>query len=206
MFITSHTPSLATDLKQQAPAIDTRVLERALEASQCAARNESSGLPQKVLTVIDYSRPSTTPRLWVFDLDHRKLLFEELVAHGQRTGENLAAHFSNVSGSLMSSLGLFRTAGTYQGRNGYSLRLQGLEPGFNDHSEDRAIVMHGAAYVSESIVDRLGRLGRSWGCPAVRRGIARSLIDSIKGGSLLFIYYPDKEWLQRSQFLGCTAH
>ncbi len=106
--------------------------------------------------------------MWVFDLDHRRLLFEELVAHGRHTGENKPVRFSNVPGSLMSSLGLFRTGQTYQGRNGYSLRLQGLEPGFNDRSEERAIVIHGADYVSQAQTIRLGRLGRSWGCPAVR--------------------------------------
>lgn len=105
----------------------------------------------------------------------------------------------------MSSLGLFQTADTYQGRNGYSLRLRGLERGFNDRSEDRSIVMHGAPYVSDAIVDRLGRPGRSWGCPAVRNGVARQLIDSIKGGSLLFVYYPDSEWLKKSSYLRCTA-
>ena len=106
----------------------------------------------------------------------------------------------------MSRLGLFQTGQTYQGHNGYSLRLRGLEPGFNDQSEERAIVIHGADYVSQAQTIRLGRLGRSWGCPAVRTPIARQLIDAIKGGSLLFAYFPDSEWLTRSQYLTCSTH
>lgn len=194
-------PTMAV-LLRQAPRIDPKVLAAALNAVDCAGSTGSSNR-SALLTAIDYSRPSTEPRLWVFDLERRVLLFEELVAHGQKTGDNLAAHFSNKPGSLMSSLGLFRTGATYQGRNGYSLRLQGLEPGINDRSLERAIVVHGAPYVSAGTALRLGRLGRSWGCPAVRREIARPLIDVIKDGSFLFIYYPDQGWLGSSRFLRC---
>ena len=123
--------------------------------------------------MIDYSLPSTQPRLWVFDVARGRLLYQELVAHGRNTGEQLAERFSNVEGSKMSSLGLFQTAETYYGSNGYSLRLRGLDAGFNDNALARAIVMHGAPYVSEAIAERLGRLGRSWGCPAVRQEVAR---------------------------------
>src|SRR4029079_10009056 len=119
------------------------------------------------LTLIDYSKPSTEPRLWVFDLASGEILFTELVAHGKNTGENLAQHFSDDMNSRQSSIGLFRTADTYTGNNGYSLRLDGLEPGFNAHARERAIVMHGAPYVNESMAASQGRIGRSWGCPAL---------------------------------------
>ena len=122
----------------------------------------------RLLTVIDYSRASTQPRLWVLDLEREQLLFEELVAHGQGSGENFATRFSNADGSHQTSLGLFRTADTYVGGNGYSLRLDGLEAGFNDRARERAIVMHGAPYVSDNNVRTVGRLGRSHGCPALR--------------------------------------
>jgi hypothetical protein len=158
------------------------------------------------LSVIDYSRPSTEPRLWVFALETGRLLYKELVAHGRETGGNLAAHFSNEPDSHQSSLGLFLTLDTYVGQNGYSLRLRGLEPGTNDRALERAIVMHGAAYVNDRIGEMMGRLGRSWGCPALRTEIARSLIDEIKDGGLLFSYYPDRRWLVNSPFLSrCAA-
>jgi hypothetical protein len=194
--------SLVARLAAAAPAANPQVLSLAAHAADCALRQ---GLLEGFhrLAVIDYSIPSTRPRLWVFDVDRGRLLFQELVAHGRNTGEQQAAHFSNAEGSKMSSLGLFQTADTYYGHNGYSLRLRGLDAGFNDNALSRAIVMHGAPYVSETIADRLGRLGRSWGCPAVRQEVARMMIDTLKGGALLFAYYPDRKWLRESPMLSC---
>lgn len=177
------------------------VFQLALEAAACAVRSGSIE-DLATLTVIDYSRPSTEKRLWVFDLRTRELLFEELVAHGRGSGDNLATSFSNEDESHQSSLGLFRTEDTYVGKNGYSLRLRGLDAGFNDRAYDRAIVMHGAPYVSDDVAHAQGRLGRSWGCPALREGIAREVIDTVKGRGLLFAYYPDPAWLAASRFLG----
>jgi hypothetical protein len=185
-----------------APAANPDVLQLAARAVECA-RREGLDTRRQPLAVIDYSRPSTEPRLWVFDVLSGRLLFQELVAHGRGTGEKLAERFSNVEGSHLSSLGLFRTAETYHGSNGYSLRLHGLEQGFNDRALARAIVMHGAPYVGQAIAAQLGRLGRSFGCPAVRPEVARPLIDTLKGGSLLFAYYPDRKWLSESRFLSC---
>jgi hypothetical protein len=193
---------LAATLAAAAPAASAEVLGLAVRAAQCAQRE---GLLDgfRHLAVIDYSRPSTEPRLWVFDVERGRLLFQELVAHGRNTGEALAQRFSNVEGSRMSSLGLFRTAETYYGSNGYSLRLHGLDPGYNDNALARAIVMHGAPYVSQEIAGRVGRLGRSWGCPAVRPEVARTVIDTLKGGALLFAYYPDRQWLAESPHFRC---
>jgi L,D-transpeptidase-like protein len=154
------------------------------------------------LTVIDYSQPSTKKRLWVVDLHTHELLFEELVAHGQGSGSNMATLFSNEAETHQSSIGLFETKNTYIGKNGYSLRLEGLEHGFNDHAMERAIVLHGAPYVSEAIAQTQGRLGRSWGCPALRETVAHELIDRVKETGLVFAYYPDPKWLGTSQFLG----
>jgi hypothetical protein len=195
---------LAAELAAAAPAASPEVLSLAVRAADCARRQ---GLLDGFhhLAVIDYSLPSTQPRLWVFDVDRGRLLFQELVAHGRNTGEQLAARFSNAEGSRMSSLGLFQTADTYYGHNGYSLRLRGLDAGFNDNALSRAIVMHGAPYVSEAIAEQLGRLGRSWGCPAVRQEVARMMIDTLKGGALLFAYYPDRKWLHESPLLTCGA-
>jgi L,D-transpeptidase-like protein len=181
-------------------AIDPRVLNLALNAASCAVQSGRSANPT-TLTVIDYSKPSTQKRLWVIDLQTRTLLFEELVAHGQGSGNNMATAFSNDADTHRSSIGLFETKEAYIGKNGYSLRLEGLEAGFNDHAMDRAIVMHGAAYVSDAIARKQGRLGRSWGCPAVRENVAHDLIDRVKDSGLVFAYYPDPSWLAASQFL-----
>ena len=196
--------NLASTLVAAAPAANPKVLQLAVRAADCARRQ---GLLESFhrLAVIDYSLPSTAPRLWVFDVDRGRLLFQELVAHGRNTGETVARHFSNVEGSKMSSLGLFQATDTYYGSNGYSLRLRGLDAGFNDRALDRAIVMHGAPYVSEAIAEHLGRLGRSWGCPAVSQDVARGMIDTLKGGALLFAYYPDDKWLSGSTFFKCGS-
>ena len=189
----------------QVGTINPDVLKLALGASRCATVTGAVSRPE-TLTNIDYSKPSVEPRLSVLDLDTRKILYEELVSHGQGSGENFATKFSNAPDSHQTSLGLFVTDTTYVGRNGYSLRLDGLDKGFNDRARDRAIVMHGAPYVNPQIVKSLGRLGRSHGCPAVRDAVARELIDRVKGGSLVFAYYPDQQWLNTSKFLaGCGA-
>jgi len=193
---------LVSRLAAAAPAGNPQVISLATRAADCARRQ---GLLDgfRHLAVIDYSLPSTKPRLWVFDVAQGRLLFQELVAHGRNTGERLAERFSNIEGSKMSSLGLFQTAETYYGSNGYSLRLRGLDAGFNDNALSRAIVMHGAPYVSEAIAERVGRIGRSWGCPAVRQEVARTVIDTLKGGALIFAYYPDRKWLSESPMLRC---
>ncbi|QSX80082.1 murein L,D-transpeptidase catalytic domain family protein [Lysobacter solisilvae] len=174
----------------------------ALEARDCAGRRGLAPASQR-LAVIDYTRPSTARRLWVFDLDTRRLLFSELVAHGKGSGDNFARSFSNEAGSQQSSLGLFRTAESYIGQHGYSLRMDGLEPGFNDRARDRAIVMHGAWYVDPRLASSQGRIGRSHGCPAVRTEVARRMIDTLKEGQLLFAWYPEAQWVKQSRLLGC---
>ena len=194
--------SNVADLAKLAPDANPKVLQLALDARACAAASFGQA-PAPRLAVIDYSLPSTKPRLWVFDLAANKLLFREVVAHGQGTGENMARNFSNKDGSHQTSLGLFRTADTYNGKNGYSLRMQGLEPGTNDAAMSRAIVMHGAPYVNVKMAQQKGRLGRSWGCPALRPEIAKQVIDSLKNGQMIFSYYPDSNWLAHSPFINC---
>ena len=185
--------------------IDRRVFEMALSAAQCAVRSGAIEDPS-TLTVIDYSKPSTEKRLWVFDLRSRELLYEELVAHGQGSGDNIAKVFSNQPDTHASSLGLFLTEETYVGKNGYSLRLKGLDEGFNHRAGERAIVMHGAPYVSDDFVKKNGRLGRSWGCPALREGVAREVIDRVRGNGIVFSYYPDQDWLASSRYLNdCSS-
>lgn len=195
--------TLLQDLTRLAPTAQREVIRLAVDALSCAT---ASGMesPQR-LAVIDYSLPSVQPRLWVFDLQQRRLLLNELVAHGRNSGENYASSFSNTYGSYQSSLGLFRTLNSYQGKHGYSLRMEGVEPGVNDKAFERAIVIHGAPYVDPKLISKQGRIGRSLGCPAVRPQVARELINHLKEGQFLFAYYPDPEWLKSSAFLKCPA-
>ncbi|MDN4753824.1 murein L,D-transpeptidase catalytic domain family protein [Porphyromonadaceae bacterium W3.11] len=150
---------------------------------------------REVLTLIDFSKPSTEERMVVIDMAHQRVLCKSLVAHGRNSGDMMATRFSNKEGSYMSSLGFFLTGGTYNGSNGYSLKLYGLEKGVNDLAYKRAIVMHGADYCDPSVVAGGHRLGRSLGCPAVPRQLAKEVIDTIKDGSVLFIYAKD-QWYQ----------
>ena len=193
---------LTVDLAN-AGGIAPDVLQLAAGAVSCAVNTGAIEKPH-TLTVIDYSLPSTKPRLWVFDVATGRMLFNELVAHGRNTGENLATRFSDAMNSRQSSLGLFVTRDTYVGSNGYSLRLDGLEPGFNAHALDRAIVMHGAPYVDAALAKQQGRIGRSWGCPALREAVARNVIDTVRDGGVIFSYYPDEKWLSASRFLNCS--
>lgn len=180
------------------------VLDLALEAYAQAV--EGGHVRRPVLTIIDYELPSYRRRLWVIDMETGRILFQEWVAHGmgrpRGSGGTMeeALSFSNEKGTLKSSLGLFLTAETYVGRHGYSLKLDGLEEGVNDRARERLIVLHGAEYVTRDRADD-HLIGRSWGCPAVRPTIAKALIDAIKEGSVLWIYYPHDEWLGESEFL-----
>ncbi|MBV7490609.1 MULTISPECIES: murein L,D-transpeptidase catalytic domain family protein [Pseudomonas] len=199
----AYADSLENALVKAAPGADAKVIALAVRATQCSRAQGVA--PAQRLAVIDYSLPSTEQRLWVFDLKRRKLLFHELVAHGRNSGENMATLFSNRNESHATSIGLFRTQQSYLGQNGYSLRMEGLEPGFNDNAFDRAIVIHGAPYVSPVLARANGRIGRSLGCPAVRPAIAHRLIDSMKDGQLLFSYYPDQRWLKSSSYINCSG-
>jgi hypothetical protein len=188
----------------QAENLRREVLELALSAYDAA---DSKGyVVRPRLTIIDYLLPSYEKRLWVIDMESGRLLYEEWVAHGMGSpagsGGDMekAISFSNRRGTRKSSLGLFRTAETYYGKHGYSLRLDGLEPGINDAARERTIVVHPAHYVTRDRAEQR-LVGRSWGCPAVRPKIAHQLIDDIKGGSLIWTYYPDVRWFERSAFL-----
>jgi hypothetical protein len=183
----SPAPRMLPAALRDVAGLSPRALAAALDAVACARSRGVAGRDD-LLTVIDYSLPSTAPRLWVLDLARGKVLFHELVAHGAGSGDNYATRFSNAPDSRQTSLGLFLTGGTYEGGNGYSLKLNGLDPGVNDRAEERKVVMHGAWYVSADHVQHFGRLGRSWGCPALPVASAHSVIDVIKNGTFLFSY------------------
>ncbi|HMI78333.1 MAG TPA: murein L,D-transpeptidase catalytic domain family protein, partial [Ferruginibacter sp.] len=154
-----------------------------------------------LLTIIDYSKPSTQKRLFVLDMSSGKILFNSLVAHGRNSGQNFARTFSNQQRSFKTSPGFYITGDTYNGGNGYSLRLKGCEKGVNDKAYSRAIVFHGADYVSEDFIRKNGYLGRSYGCPVVPKELNKKIIDVIKDGSCMFLYAPLKNYSSRSKIL-----
>jgi len=154
-----------------------------------------------IITICDFSLSANVKRLWVINLDNSKMLFHSLVAHGQGTGDEFARNFSNNENSHQSSMGFYVTDATYNGDNGYSLKLKGMDAGYNDAAYSRAIVVHGADYVCESFVKCNQRLGRSWGCPAIPRDIAPKVINTIKDGNALYIYYPNQKYLAKSVWL-----
>lgn len=154
-----------------------------------------------ILAIIDFSKSSKVKRLFVLDLKTQTILLNSLVSHGRNSGEEFARFFSNLPNSHKSSLGFYVTKSTYVGNNGYSLKLEGLEKGFNDLAEKRAIVVHGAAYAEDPDVCRNTYLGRSFGCPAVPQSTHKKIIERIKGGNCLFIYYPDQAYLNKSEIL-----
>lgn len=162
---------------------------------------EEGVLQKDILTIVDFSLSSTARRLWVIDMKENKVLLQSVVSHGRNSGNEYAQKFSNILNSNMSSIGFYKTAETYNGKHGFSLRLDGLEKGYNDLARQRAIVMHGADYAAESLAQKQGRLGRSLGCPAIPQNIKKELIELIKDETCLFIYYPDSKYLSGSHFL-----
>lgn len=156
---------------------------------------------ESVMAIVDFSQPSDRKRLYVLDMKNYKVLFNTLVAHGRNSGKERASSFSNKSGSYKSSPGFYVTQQTYFGSNGYSLKLNGIEKGINDKALKRAIVMHGANYVSDSYIESQGYIGRSEGCPAVPLHEADDIIDAIKNGTCLFVYAPNKLYVSRSKIL-----
>ncbi len=186
-------------LSQKAPELNKKVLAYALTAYHKAANNGS--VKKQILTVIDYSLPSSKQRMWIFDVNKERLLYQTYVAHGQNSGMTVPSHFSNQSSSKETSLGTYVTKDTYIGHKGYSLNLQGLEKGFNDNAYNRRVVMHGAWYVEPSFIKQSGRAGRSWGCPSIAQSLAKPVINTIKGGSVIFAYYPDRKYFSHSSFV-----
>lgn len=187
-------------LESSAPSLSPKVLKLALTAYD-NAYEMGYPLHKSYLTVIDYSKPDSDKRLWVIDLHNNKVLYNTYVAHGQGSGELYAEHFSNSNGTHASSIGVFLTRDTYYGSKGLSLRLSGLDKGFNDQAESREIVMHGAWYVNSKFAEEYGHIGRSWGCPSVPVEMVRPIVNTIKDGSLIFAYAPKFSWLHSSRFL-----
>jgi len=181
--------------------IDYELFEQAI-----TGYNKIEDKKKEIITLIDYSRPSNEERLFVIDLKNKELLYKSLVAHGRNSGSLYATSFSNKNGSYKSSLGFFLTENTYQGKNGYSLVLDGLEKGINDMAKARAIVMHAASYSSNASIKSTGQLGRSLGCPALPKEVSKDIINLIKGGSLVYIYADDPNYFAESTIISPEEH
>lgn len=156
---------------------------------------------KSIISIVDLSQPSNKKRLYIVDLVNKKLLFNTYVSHGQNSGDLMATQFSNTNSSFQSSLGFYQTLNTYMGKHGLSLQLKGLEKGFNDNVYNRNIVLHGADYVCEDFIRKNGRLGRSQGCPAVPYADSKNIIELVKGGTCLFVYAPNDNYLKNSAYL-----
>ncbi len=167
--------------------LEQEVFEQALDRFDSIKNRHS--LRRDILSIADFTQSSASKRLYVIDLQNEKILFHTWVAHGKNSGGEFATSFSNIEGSKKTSLGYYLTAETYNGSNGYSMRLDGLDSGINNNARDRYIVMHGAWYVSQKQIDEFGRIGRSWGCPAVELSIHKELINTIKNGTVLYHHY-----------------
>lgn len=192
--------SLYNTINLKSAGLNEQVFNLALKGFS-KLRNKGQIKSDSVLTIIDFTKSSKQKRLFVIDLKKKELKFNSIVAHGKESGEEYARSFSNVNESNKSSLGFFITKHTYEGANGYSLKLDGAEPGFNDNAMKRAIVMHGADYVNEYNIFRSGVPGRSLGCPAVPKSLSKKIIDKIKNGNALFTYYPDRKYLSKSKLI-----
>ena len=176
-------------LHLQDAGLSKKVFELALKGmARLIIKN--TGIRDNIISIIDFSQPSINKRLYVIDLENYGLLFNTWVAHGLRSGKELARSFSNKASSYKSSLGFYVTGESYEGSTGYSMKLQGMEKGLNDRAMRRGIVMHGADYVSEDYINTQGYIGRSWGCPAIAPDVCHPIIDMVKEGTCLYIYHP----------------
>lgn len=162
---------------------------------------QQAKIENEILTIVDFSLSSTHERMWVIDMKTQKVILKSLVSHGRNSGAEYATDFSNEDESFKSSLGFYVTGETYIGKHGLSLRLDGMEYGINDNARNRAVVVHGADYVSKSFIKNIGRLGRSQGCPAVPYEIHKELIQTIKGKSCIFIYHPSRAYVAKSKLV-----
>ncbi|MBC7488587.1 MAG: murein L,D-transpeptidase catalytic domain family protein [Cytophagaceae bacterium] len=195
----SEAYTLYNELQLEQLGLNQSVFAKALKGWSELKRQNL--LRSNVLSIVDLSQSSNSKRLYVIDMEKKELLFNTYVAHGRNSGQEFALDFSNELNSYKSSLGFYLTDETYQGIHGLSMRLKGMEKGINDIAEQRGIVMHGAPYVSESFIQQNGRLGRSQGCPAVMEELCEPIINSIKGGSCFFMFYPEATYIENSKLL-----
>lgn len=198
-----HLTQLYEDLDLEKMGLSDEAYEMAIEGYM-SLKEKKKFAKDELLTIIDFSLPSTKKRLFILDVEEGKVLYNTLVAHGRGSGKLMAETFSNIPESYQSSLGFYETSGTYVGKNGFSMKLKGLEKGINHKAEERAIVVHAASYVSEQFIKQQGYLGRSHGCPALPENLNKPIINKIKDGSLMFIYSKKSGYTKQSPILKTT--
>ncbi|MCB2376148.1 murein L,D-transpeptidase catalytic domain family protein [Hymenobacter sp. BT635] len=192
-FFDQRLHDLYRDLNVEAQGLRYEVFEKAV-TGYFNLKNDGKLSDKQLLTVVDFELPSTEKRLWVLDLETKQTVFHTLVAHGHNSGENVATNFSNENESNMSSLGFYVTQAEYVGKHGRSLKLNGVDEGYNDNALMRSVVMHGADYVSEEFIRQNGRLGRSLGCPALPMDQYAQIIDTVGNGTCLFLNGNDSSY------------
>lgn len=197
MIYDRYVTDLYDSLHVEATGLSRMVFERALTGFYNLKNDGKLSGKKSIITIADMDLLSSSKRLWIIDLDQKKLLLNTWVAHGQHSGDDRATHFSNINDSFQSSIGFYITGEIYKGKHGKSLRLDGMDAGFNDNARKRSIVVHGASYVGQGTIDALGRLGRSQGCPAVAAELADQVIDTIEGKTVLFINSSSPEYTSR---------
>lgn len=190
--------NLYNDLKGADQKPDFKVFRKAIIGYYHLKASNKLSDKKDYLTIVDFSLSSNKERLWVIDLKKKEILFHTLVAHGRNTGDEYAAKFSNLPNSFMSSIGFYVTGEIYNGKHGVSLRLDGQEKEFNSKARSRAVVMHGADYVSKDFIKKAGRLGRSLGCPAIPVELHKEIISALADKTCLFVYHPDKSYEEKS--------
>lgn len=193
----SHVNNLYNEINLEQTGLSHSVFEKALTGYYNLKKSGHVSEEKSILSIADFDKNSTEKRLWIIDLDKKKLVLNTWVAHGQRSGADKATRFSNTNESFQSSIGFYLTAEVYRGQHGRSLRLDGMDQGFNSNARSRSIVVHGADYVSQNTINALGRLGRSQGCPAVSKELSNSVIDTIEGKTVLFINVTDQRYTSR---------
>ncbi|MBD2714469.1 murein L,D-transpeptidase catalytic domain family protein [Microvirga sp. STR05] len=193
-FFSQRLHDMYRDLNVEAQGLRYEVFEKAMTGYLNLQQDGQLSDAKQLLTVVDFELPSTEKRLWVLDLEAKQVRFHTLVAHGHNSGENVATNFSNQNESNMSSLGFYVTQGEYVGKHGRSLKLNGVDEGYNTNALARAVVMHGADYVSEDFIQQYGRLGRSLGCPALPMDQKDEIIEAVNGGTCLFLNGSDQSY------------
>jgi hypothetical protein len=193
-LFTQHISSVYVQAKLAESGLDVTVFKKALIGYYNLKKTQLLSEEKAIITIIDFSKKSSQKRLWIVDIKQNKLLFNTLVAHGQGSGLDMATNFSNQANSHQSSLGFYVTSETYLGKHGLSMKLEGMDKGFNTNARDRAVVVHGAEYVSQSFVNQTGRLGRSHGCPALPVELTKTIINTIKGQTCMFINGPAADY------------
>lgn len=193
----NHVNNLYNQINLEQTGLSHAVFEKALTGYYNLKKTGQVSEEKSILSIADFDKNSTEKRLWIIDLEKKKLVLNTWVAHGQRSGADKATRFSNANESFQSSIGFYLTAEVYRGQHGRSLRLDGMDEGFNSNARSRSIVVHGADYVSQGTINALGRLGRSQGCPAVPKELSNSVIDAIEGKTVLFINVTDQRYTSR---------